>query len=55
MADSDHGVHRVTSPEPVKKPYHPPVLTPLGSLREMTASGSKNGTENQGNVLGNKP
>ena len=43
------------SPAAVKKPYHAPALTPLGSLRELTASGSKPGKENHGNVRGSKP
>lgn len=40
------------APAAVKKPYRAPALTPLGSLREMTANGSVNKNENNGHPDG---
>lgn len=39
--------------EMTKVSYDAPKLTTYGGMKELTASGSKPGNENQGNVSGN--
>ncbi len=36
-------------------PYSTPSVTNYGAVRDLTASGSKDGKENHGNTAGNKP
>lgn len=38
-----------------RQTYQAPRLRLLGRVRDLTASGSKTGKENKGNVHGNKP
>lgn len=40
---------------PVRDVWMTPSLRVLGTLADLTASGSKSGKENRGNVHGNKP
>lgn len=39
----------------VRASYSTPSFRVLGNLAELTATGSKNGKENNGNKTGNKP
>ena len=41
-----------TTQESGRLPYSTPSVTKYGAVRDLTASGSKNGKENHGNVQG---